>query len=58
MVLRISGKRTLATLNAFDFVVTVAVGSTVATVLLSFAVALAEGVLALTLLVTLQWVVA
>jgi uncharacterized membrane protein YcaP (DUF421 family) len=33
-LLRISGKRTLAKLNAFDFVVTVALGSTLATVLL------------------------
>jgi uncharacterized membrane protein YcaP (DUF421 family) len=31
VVLRVSGKRTLAKLNAFDFVVTVALGSTLAT---------------------------
>lgn len=35
LVLRISGKRTLAQLNAFDFIVTVALGSTLATVALS-----------------------
>jgi hypothetical protein len=35
VLLRVSGKRTLAKLNAFDFVVTVALGSTLATVLLS-----------------------
>jgi uncharacterized membrane protein YcaP (DUF421 family) len=35
VLLRISGKRTLAKLNAFDFVVTVALGSTLARVLLS-----------------------
>ena len=58
MLLRASGKRTLAKLNAFDFVVTVALGSTLATVLLSSSVALAEGVLALALLVGLQYVVA
>lgn len=34
LLLRISGKRTLSKLNAFDFVVTVAIGSTLATVLL------------------------
>jgi uncharacterized membrane protein YcaP (DUF421 family) len=56
-LLRISGKRTLAKLNAFDFVVTVALGSTLATVLLSSTVALAEGVTALTLLVLLQYAV-
>ena len=57
-LLRVSGKRTLSKLNAFDLVVTVALGSTLATVLLSKDVALAEGVLAFTLLITLQFVVA
>jgi uncharacterized membrane protein YcaP (DUF421 family) len=54
VLLRLSCKRTLAKLNAFDFVVTVALGSTPATVLLTSDVALAEGVLAFTLLVALQ----
>jgi len=58
VLLRISGKRTLAKLNAFDFVITVAIGSTLATVLLSSSVALVEGVLGLVLLVGLQYVVA
>ena len=44
-VLRISGKRTLTKLNAFDLVVTVALGSTLATILLSNSVALADGFL-------------
>jgi len=57
-ILRISGKRTLAKLNAFDLVVTVALGSTFATVLLSKNIALAEGVLAFALLAALQFVVA
>jgi len=35
LTLRVSGKRTLTKLNAFDLVVTVALGSTLATVLLS-----------------------
>jgi uncharacterized membrane protein YcaP (DUF421 family) len=35
LLLRVSGKRTLSKLNAFDLVVTVALGSTLATVLLS-----------------------
>jgi uncharacterized membrane protein YcaP (DUF421 family) len=56
--LRISGKRTLAKMNAFDFIVTVALGSTLATILLSKDVALAEGVLAFGLLIGLQFVVA
>lgn len=53
-VLRVSGKRTLAKMNAFDLVVTVALGSTLATILLSRDVALAEGLIALVLLVLLQ----
>jgi uncharacterized membrane protein YcaP (DUF421 family) len=57
LLLRISGKRTLTKLNAFDLVVTVALGSTLATVLLSNSVALAEGVLALGLLIALQYVI-
>lgn len=56
-VLRIAGKRALAKLNAFDFVVTVAFGSTLATVLLSKQVALIEGVLAFVMLGLLQWIV-
>ncbi len=55
--LRVSGKRTLSKMNAFDLVVTVALGSTLATVLLSKDVALAEGAAAFLLLVGLQFVV-
>jgi uncharacterized membrane protein YcaP (DUF421 family) len=58
LVLRVSGKRTLAKMNAFDLVVTVALGSTLATILLSADVSLAEGVVVLVLLVTLQLAVA
>jgi uncharacterized membrane protein YcaP (DUF421 family) len=57
ILLRISGKRTLSKMNAFDLVVTVAIGSTLATVLLSKDVTLSEGVLALALLVLLQFIV-
>ena len=57
-LLRISGKRTLAKLNAFDLVVTVAFGSTLATILLSSDVSYAEGVTALVLLAVLQFVAA
>ncbi|MCO6364603.1 DUF421 domain-containing protein [Paracoccus sp. 08] len=55
--LRVSGKRTLAKLNAFDLIVTVALGSTLATILLSESVALAEGVTGLVLLILLQYAV-
>lgn len=55
--LRISGKRTLAKLNAFDLVVTVALGSTLAAILLQESIALAEGATALALLIAMQFLV-
>lgn len=58
LLLRVSGKRTLAKLNAFDLIVTVALGSTLATVLLSKSVALVEGLAAFVLLAGLQYLVA
>lgn len=57
LFLRLSGKRTLAKLNAFDFVVTVALGSTLATILLTEDVALAEGLTAFAVLIGLQFAV-
>jgi uncharacterized membrane protein YcaP (DUF421 family) len=57
VLLRISGKRTLSKMNAFDLVVTVALGSTLATILISKDVSLAQGVLAFALLIFMQWVV-
>ncbi|MGB1498771.1 DUF421 domain-containing protein, partial [Alloalcanivorax venustensis] len=56
-MLRVSGKRTLAKMNAFDLVVTVAIGSTLATIVLSKSVALAEGLLALALLIGMQFAI-
>ncbi|MHA6333774.1 DUF421 domain-containing protein [Qipengyuania sp. CAU 1752] len=58
IVLRLSGKRALSKLNAFDFVVTVALGSTLAAILLNKDVDLVEGMAAFTMLIGLQWVVA
>jgi uncharacterized membrane protein YcaP (DUF421 family) len=58
LLLRSSGKRTLSKWNAFDLIVTIALGSTLATVLLSKDVSYAEGALALALLVALQFFVA
>jgi uncharacterized membrane protein YcaP (DUF421 family) len=57
ILLRVSGKRTLTKLNAFDLVVTVALGSTLATILLNKSVSLMEGVLALALLILLQFAI-
>ena len=56
-MLRISGKRTLSKMNAFDLVVTVALGSTLATVLLNDSVPLVEGIVALMLLILLQYMI-
>ena len=58
ILLRISGKRTLSKMNAFDLVVTVALGSTLASIILSKDVALAEGMAAFLVLVGMQYVVA
>lgn len=57
VLLRLTGKRTLSKMNAFDFVVTVALGSTLATILLSKDVSLAQGMLALAMLVGLQFII-
>ena len=56
-LLRLSGKRTLSKMNAFDLIVTVALGSTLATVMLSKDVVLADGVLAFFLLIFLQFII-
>ncbi len=58
VLLRVSGKRTLAKMNAFDLVVTVSLGSVLATILLSKDVALAEGLVAFATLIGLQFVIA
>jgi uncharacterized membrane protein YcaP (DUF421 family) len=45
-------------MNAFDLIVTVALGSTLATILLSEDVALAEGLVAFAVLIGLQFIIA
>lgn len=57
LFLRVSGKRTLAKLNAFDLVVTVALGSTLSSIVLQESVAFAEGAAALALLIIAQFAV-
>ncbi len=57
LLLRISGKRTLSKMNAFDFVVTVALGSILATTILSKDTALLEGIAALAVLLSLQFLI-
>lgn len=55
--LLMSGKRTLAKLTAFDLVVTVALGSILGSTLIFPGVPLAEGIIALALLIGLQYLV-
>lgn len=57
VLLRISKKRTLSKLNMFDFVVTIAFGSAMASVILSDSVSLIEGILGFAVLVFLQFAV-
>lgn len=54
IALRATGKRTLSKMNAFDLIVTVALGSALATTMLSKSTPLAEGAAALLLLIVLQ----
>lgn len=56
-LLRVSGKRTLSKWNAFDFIVTVAFGSTLASVIFAKNVSIAQGTLAFAVLVGLQFAV-
>jgi uncharacterized membrane protein YcaP (DUF421 family) len=57
-LLRLTGKRTLSKMNAFDFIVTVALGSTLAATLLNKSVPLANGVTAVGVLILVQYAVA
>jgi len=57
LILRLSGKRTLSKLNAFDLIITIAIGSTLASIITSKSLALVEGLTALLLLVMMQFVV-
>lgn len=57
LVLRVTGKRTLSKMNSFDLVVTVALGSALASTMLSKGTPLAEGLAGMTLLVLLQYAV-
>lgn len=58
VILRLSGQRTLSKMNAFDLVVTIALGSTLASVILTGSVALAQGLLAFVLLIAMQYLLA
>lgn len=57
VILRVSGKRSLSKLNAFDFVVTIALGSILASTILLKDISLSEGIAALVGLALLQLLV-
>ena len=57
LMLRISGKRTLSKMNMFDWVVTVALGSTMASALISDGVAYTQAVTAFATLIGAQFIV-
>ncbi|MEH6682369.1 MAG: YetF domain-containing protein [Sediminicola sp.] len=56
VLLRVSGKRTLSKMNAFDFIVTIALGSSLSSVSLNKDISLADGVTAFILLMACQFV--
>ncbi|PZX51043.1 DUF421 domain-containing protein [Algoriphagus chordae] len=55
-LLRISGKRTLSKMNAFDFVVTIALGSCLASIALNKNITLIDGSLAISLFIIMQFI--
>ncbi|KUP09151.1 hypothetical protein Q75_01460 [Bacillus coahuilensis p1.1.43] len=57
IMLRISGKRTLSKMNAFDFIITIALGSTLSSVILTKSISILEGMAALFMLIVMQYCV-
>lgn len=58
VLLRLSGKRTLSDLNAFDLLVTITMGSIAATTILSKDTSYLDGIASIAILVVLQYIVA
>jgi len=57
VMLRTSGKRTLSKFNAFDFIVTICLGSMLSSIIITKSVPLIEGIVALALLIALQFAI-
>lgn len=55
IIVRISGKRSLTQLNAFDLIVTVALGSILSSVILLQEIAIAQGITAFLVLIIMQY---
>ncbi|WMJ75115.1 DUF421 domain-containing protein [Cytophagaceae bacterium ABcell3] len=58
IMLRVSGKRTLAQMNAFDFIITVTIGSAFGRILTATEVSITESITTFLLLFTLQYILA
>ncbi|MDG5491556.1 DUF421 domain-containing protein [Psychroserpens sp. SPM9] len=58
LVTRISGKRSFSKMSSFDFAVTVAIGSIMATVIISKSVSLLQGIVGLLIMYVIQMTVA
>ena len=58
LLTRLSGKRSFSKMSSFDFAITVAIGSIIATVIISKSVALQEGIIGLVSLYIIQMLVA
>ncbi|MDB0581323.1 DUF421 domain-containing protein [Salinicoccus roseus] len=56
VILRVSGKRTLTKMNAFDFIVTIALGSILASIITSKDITIAQGLTAFLVLVIMQYI--
>lgn len=57
ILMRISGKRTLSKWNSFDFIITIAFGSMLASLMLSTNTSLAQGILGIAMLVLFQFII-
>lgn len=57
ILLRVSGKRTLSKMNAFDLVVTISLGSVLATILTDRTLALLTGITVIAVLIACQFVI-
>lgn len=57
-MIRVSGKRTISQMKEFDFIVSVALGSALATMILDKSLPLLEGILAVGILIGLQFIIA
>lgn len=55
LLLRLSGNRTLSKLNSFDLVVTISFGSVLASLMVTKGVSLAQGLMAIAVLIGLQY---